>query len=320
MNRSRSFVPHCRAGGASGARHRGWRAPRRTAAGCSTTCSIAASRSRSSPAARRRTEDSELSARIDRLESALRQLTGTIEQLQYQQPAAREAAPAAAAPGSGNPVPPPRRAPATAADIGAPAMGSPPASPPPAPGAAPTCSIPRTTPMRQACRARSAGHAVAPAPPPGAIVSAEPVGRRARRPRRRRAARSVDAAVAAPAPARAGCGAACRRRRRATSVPTGVELATLPPSARPKDDYDLGLRLCAAQGLRAGDASLPRFPEEISRRARWRRRAISGWARACSSASATATPPRPSSLSRPNTSTPARRRRRCCGSASRSPR
>ena len=49
----------------------------------------------SSPRAGRTSGDASLSARIDRIESALRQLTGTIEQLQHQQPDAADAAPAA---------------------------------------------------------------------------------------------------------------------------------------------------------------------------------------------------------------------------------
>ena len=61
------------------------------------------------------------------------------------------------------------------------------------------------------------------------------------------------------------------------------------------------LRLRPAQGLRARRRRLPQLPEADSRTTGWRPTRNTGWARACSSASATATPRNPSSTSRPST-------------------
>jgi tol-pal system protein YbgF len=76
---------------------------------------------------------------------------------------------------------------------------------------------------------------VAPVPPPGTIASAEPVigapnGRDAGAPLDLNAVAAPPAAPAAPPP-----GVPPPRNVN----PTGVNLATLPPSARPQDEYDM---------------------------------------------------------------------------------
>ena len=190
-------------------------------------------------------DPAELTVRLDRMESALRQLTGTIEQLQYRNQQLEKqlermqddtdyrlqqlGAKGGAAPAAPVNAPPAAR-----------------------PAAAATCSIrrsSRTRPARRARSARSGGRGA------GAIPANEAAGRRARRPRGRRSARShaLSGNPSPPPPVvvdDAGSGrvaggsqpvpqlppawrrAQCRRARR-------PQLATLPPSASPQDEYDL---------------------------------------------------------------------------------
>ena len=137
----------------------------------------------------------------------------------------------------------------------------PPRRRPPRRDSAQTSSIRRSIPTRRARRARSAiagDRRAGAAGPEWRDRRQRAADRRARRTRRRRAARSVDACrqCAAPPPtAAAGKGrqrraatarpcprrksANCRRRRRAIPSATGTQLATLPPSASPKDEYQL---------------------------------------------------------------------------------
>ena len=165
------------------------------------------------------------------------------------------------------------------------------------PASAPTSSIPTPTRMRQARRARSAARCVWPRRRRHRLGRAgvgAPGGRDAGAP--------LDLSVACarpPAPVR-GAAAGVPPPRNAN--PTGVNLATLPPSARPKDEYDLAYGYVLRKDYALADASLPRLPQEASRRAPGAGRAISGWARACSSTSTTRTPPNAFSWSRPNTS------------------
>jgi tol-pal system protein YbgF len=194
----------------------------------------------------------DLSVRLDRMESALRQLTGTIEQLQYrnqqlemqlkrmqddteyrfQQLGARGgiAPPAQAAPGG---MPPPAATPGRRSDVFDPAQH------PNAPGA------PRTL----------GNQAVIAAPEPtqdnGAPVGA-PGGRAAGAPLDLSTVAGNDAASsqapappstiasanAAPAPVPAPQVAAPTQQPRIIN-PAGPQLATLPPSATPQDEYDL---------------------------------------------------------------------------------
>ena len=175
-------------------------------------------------------EDSELSARVARLEGALRQLTGAIEQLQHQNQTMEMQLQQLGA-RSGNPVPPAVAAPPN----GSPTMGSPTALPPP--GQRSDAFDPNANPNAPGAPRTLNGEArvVAPAPPPGAIASAEPV---IGAPNGRDAGAPLDLnAVAAPpaAPVAAPPGVPPPRNVN----PTGVNLATLPPSARPQDEYDM---------------------------------------------------------------------------------
>ncbi len=180
-------------------------------------------------------EDSELSARVARLEGALRQLTGAIEQLQHQNQTMEMQLQQLGA-RSGNPVPPAVAAPPSGSPtMGSPTMGSPTALPPP--GQRSDAFDPNANPNAPGAPRTLNGEArvVAPSPPPGAIASAEPV---IGAPNGRDAGAPLDLnAVAAPpaAPVAAPPGAPPPRNVN----PTGVNLATLPPSARPQDEYDM---------------------------------------------------------------------------------
>ena len=187
-------------------------------------------------------------ARIDRIEAALRQLTGTVEQLQhqnqmlqmqlkrmqddteyrFQQLGSRGGAPAPAR----RPAWRRRRAMCRRRRRGRPASAAMP-------------SIRRCIPMRRARRARSPAKCRA----PYSRASRWPIRRRsARRAGARRARRSISirspamqppAAVAAPPMApTAPNGQLPPPPPRNTSA-TGAQLATLPPSSSPKDEYDL---------------------------------------------------------------------------------
>ena len=187
------------------------------------------------------TDPGDVSARVDRLEAALRQLTGTIEELQHQnqvlqmqlkrmqddteyrlqQLGSRGAPPAAAQP----------------------RVTPPPAGPRPA--SAPTCSIRRANPNAPgAPRTLGNEQAVAPiqnagrcrrsARPEAAYPAHRSICRRLPTIRRRRSSRT--------------CRWPTRRRPPAQQLPpppvrntsaTGAQLATLPPSATPKDEYDM---------------------------------------------------------------------------------
>jgi tol-pal system protein YbgF len=189
--------------------------------------------------------DSEIGTRVDRMENALRQLTGTIEQLQhqnqmlqmqlkrmqddteyrFQQMGARGGAPAApAAAPTGNA--PPVEAPRQRSDVFDPSRN------PNAPGA------PRTL-----------GNGSPMAPPQITAVEA-PVGA----PGGRAAGAPLDlstlagnAPAAPPAPATPPPQQPSQSQPQAAQLSpsprntgtTGVQLATLPPSASPKDEYQL---------------------------------------------------------------------------------
>ena len=180
-------------------------------------------------------------------------------------------------------------------------------------------------------RARRAAHArhpgtVAAAPPlddEGAtsrLTSARPAAARParrsisaswrRKPRtRRRRAREVRQI---PGRAAASAAAQSERHRRAADGDGADQHAE--GRIRPR------LRLCAAQGLCARRGCAARLHEEVSERPAGGGRELLARRDACSSASAIARPPKPSSTCRPSTRSPPRRRTRCCGSASRSPR
>lgn len=202
-------------------------------------------------------ESSELSARVARLESALRQLTGAIEQLQHQnQTMEVQLQQLGARPG--NPAPPAVAAP----PHGSPTIGPPAAVPPP--GQRSDAFDPNANPNAPGAPRALNGEArvVAPAAPPGAIASAEPV---IGAPNGRDAGAPLDLnAVAAPpsAPVAQPPGAPPPR----SVNPTGVNLATLPPSARPQDEYDMAygyvLRKDYALATQAFRDFLKKHPDE----------------------------------------------------------
>ena len=201
-------------------------------------------------AARAQMSQADLLTRIDRLEAALRELTGTVEQLQYrnqqleqQLRALQDGSQTGARPqASPQPQPPPRPG---AQYLPPPAAPPPPviaAAPPPAPiepeppppprqdeVVAAMRSIRRSIRLRPARRVRSA-----PAPRRPNRRRRLPMCRPQRSAPARRAARSVHVRRAA---ARAG-------RRLPPPPPvnpsgTGAMQATLPPGNSPKDEFDL---------------------------------------------------------------------------------
>ena len=108
-------------------------------------------------------------------------------------------------------------------------------------------------------------------------------GRRARRPRRRRAARSVDAgrqsAAQPPAAARGRCRHAARRRAAAAAAAArtgaaGAQLATLPPSASPQDEYDLAYGYVLHKDYALAEQAFRDFLQKYPERAPGARRAI----------------------------------------------
>ena len=193
--------------------------------------------------------------RIDRVENALRQLTGTVEQLQYRnqqlemqvkrlqddtdyrlrQLGSKGGQVPAHAPG----VPPAATAPATPGRPGERSDAFNPAQHPTAPGAPRSlnseASIATPPPADQPIGApggRAAGApldlstlAANPPGPPGASEPAAPMS-------------SANPVTAAPVPAASGGGRLPPPPPRNPSA-TGAQLATLPPSSSPKDEYDL---------------------------------------------------------------------------------
>src|SRR5262249_37049216 len=197
----------------------------------------------------------DLSVRLDRMENALRQLTGTIEQLQYrnqqlqmqlkrmqddtdyrfQQQGARGAivAPPQAAPGSPGGTPPASAAPGRRSDVFDPAQH------PNAPGA------PRTLGNQAVIAApEPTQDSGAPVGAPGGRAAGAPLdlssvaGNDAASSQAPAPPSTVASANAAPAPAPAPQVTAPTQQPRIIN-PNGPQLATLPPSATPQDEYDL---------------------------------------------------------------------------------
>jgi tol-pal system protein YbgF len=192
----------------------------------------------------------DMSVRIDRLEGALRQLTGTIEQLQYQnqqlqmqmkrmqddteyrfqQMGSRgggAAPPAAPQPGPGAPMNTAPQAPGRRSDAFDPNRD------PNAPGA------PRT--LNQEAGMPAGGPVMSDAPPVGA-----PGGRDAGAPLDLNTLAGNGAALPPPgASAQANAPMGMSQQSQLPPPPprnpsaTGAQLATLPPTARPQDEYDL---------------------------------------------------------------------------------
>ena len=208
------------------------------------------------PGAMAQSDPGAASVRIDRLENALRQLTGTIEQLQYQnqqlqmqlkrlqedseyrfqQLGAKGGAPAAPSAGPSGP-PPAAAAPGRRGDVFDPTQQ------PNAPGA-----------PRALGQTASAGPIAVPETPVGA-----PGGRDAGAP--------LDLATLS------GNAAAQSQQQPPATAPRNVaapntQIATLPPSAKPQDEYDLAygyvLRKDYALAEQAFKDYLRKFPDERS--------------------------------------------------------
>jgi tol-pal system protein YbgF len=174
---------------------------------------------------------SDVAVRLDRMENRLREMTGQIEQLQFrnqqleQELARLGGAPAAASPRGGAP----NSAPMSAPQQGMPAQGLPPA---PTNGKRSDVFDPSQHPSAPGAP-RSLGGGGMPVQAdvgaPGSPASGAPIdlsgGNRTNLPQTQTASADPNAALPAPPP-------------RNTSR-TGAQLATLPPSRTPKDEYDL---------------------------------------------------------------------------------
>ena len=177
--------------------------------------------------------ESEVAIRLDRLENQLRQITGALEQLQFrnqqlEQQLSRLQSGAPAAPG--NTVMPPPQQPAPRTVIPG---NSPTALPPPTSGRRSDVFDPHQSPNAPGAPRALGGGPVASAPP----VIDEPVGA----PGGRAAGAPLDLSTLAenaPGAPPQTDGALPAPPARNTSA-TGQRLATLPPSASPKDEYDL---------------------------------------------------------------------------------
>lgn len=209
------------------------------------------SRQSAQPAPSGRTAQSDpgdLSVRLDRMENALRQLTGTIEQLQYrnqqlemqiQQLGARGGGvlqPQAAPAGPGNALPP-------ASNSGRRSDVFDPSQNPGAPG------VPRTLGNQAVIAApeRIQDNAPAVGAPGGRAAGApldlstmadngsQPAQQAAVPPRAVASASGTPVPVAPPMPAPMPP----PQVRNVAPAPAGAQLATLPPSASPQDEYDM---------------------------------------------------------------------------------
>jgi tol-pal system protein YbgF len=200
----------------------------------------------------------DLSVRLDRMENALRQLTGTIEQLQYrnqqlemqlkrmqddteyrfQQLGSRGGAapaPQAAPIGPGN-APPPASSPGRRSDVFDPAQN------PNAPGA------PRTLGNQAVIAApEQTQDSGSPVGAPGGRAAGAPLdlstlaGNDPAPPQMAAPPAAVASASAAPAPRSqmAAPQPPPQVRNAIPTAPAGAQLATLPPSASPQDEYDM---------------------------------------------------------------------------------
>jgi tol-pal system protein YbgF len=209
-------------------------------------------------AARAQMSQADLLTRIDRLESALRELTGTVEQLQYrnqqleQQLRALQDATATGArpPASPQPQPSPRPtgqyspppvAPAPAPVIAAAPPASPiePEPPPSAPGRRGDAFNPALNPAAPGAP-RPLGTSTAATEPPPPVADAPPAGAGPRQPGAPLDLSSVSAPPPPPPPAGAAApGSALPPPPPSNPSGTGAMQATLPPSNSPKDEFDL---------------------------------------------------------------------------------
>jgi tol-pal system protein YbgF len=182
-------------------------------------------------------DSSELAMRIERIESTLRQLTGTIEQLQHQNQMLQMQLQQLGARGA-NPMPP----------AGAPAVAAPVVAPPApaAPGQRSDAFDPNKSPNAPGAprllNSETRG-TVAPAAPGPIAADEPPIGP----PNGRDAGAPLDLnslangpPPAAPVAAAPGAPVMQPGVPPVRNVnPSGTRLATLPPTARPQDEYDM---------------------------------------------------------------------------------
>lgn len=177
---------------------------------------------------------SDLTVRIDRLENALRQLTGTIEQLQFQNQqlqaqmqrmqqsgaVAPSVAAPSVAPGATPAVPPASARPGSRSDVFDPSLR------PNAPGAP-----------------RALGNEAALAPPPQNLAAERPIGapggRDAGAPLDLSSPGAMGASPASPMASAAPMQPSAPAARVPPRNANGAQLATLPPTASPQDEYDM---------------------------------------------------------------------------------
>ncbi len=218
------------------------------------------------PAARAQVSTDDLASRVDRLEAALRDLTGTIEQLQYRNQQLEQEVRRLEAAGQG-------------AD-GSPLASAPPPPPPPgAPYSAPApiaatapATIAAAAPIEQPPAAAPSGGRRAdvfdPTLNPGAPGAPRPLGISTAANEPPPPYEPPAAAPGAPLDlsARSAPGAALPGPPPRTPSATGAMQATLPPSNTPRDEYDLayGYVLHRDYGLAADTfrAFLRRYPSD----------------------------------------------------------
>jgi tol-pal system protein YbgF len=197
----------------------------------------------------RASDSSDLSVRLDRMENALRQLTGTIEQLQYrnqqlemqiQQLSAR----GAAAPqqqtvpaGAGNPPPPATSYPGRRSDVFDPSQN------PNAPGAPRTLGNQTTIAAPERIQDNAPPVGAPGGRAAGAPLDLSTLANDSPRPETAAPPAAVASVSGAPVPPAAMPAPAQTPpsvvRNVAPAAPAGQQLATLPPSSSPQDEYDM---------------------------------------------------------------------------------
>ena len=191
-------------------------------------------------------DSADVGMRIDRIENALRQLTGTIEQLQYQNQQLQmqlkrmqddteyrlqQLGSKSAPPGSG--AAPRAMAPPPAAPMNAPVEAA-------APGRRSDAFDPKLQPNAPGAP-RTLGNESVSAPPPDNAANVPPVGA----PGGRAAGAPLDLSTLADNPNPPPAAPVAARPPAGGQMPpsgagaAGVQLATLPPSATPKDEFEL---------------------------------------------------------------------------------
>ena len=268
--------------------------------------------------------------RIEQLEAQIRQLTGTSSSCSIAISSSRTGSrrgrhaggPRRRRPGRGRAAAPLRRRRAAAAAgralagagravaAGLAAAGT---------AAAPTCSTrrrTRTRPARRArsaaCQQRAAARSSRAEPPVGA-----PGGRGAGAPLDLSTLSSGPGAEPGDAARRAGLLPAPPSRNPSA---TGAVASVAPPSETPKDEYDLAYGYVLRKDYALAEEAFQEFLKKYPTDRRARRRAVLAGREPVPAPELSTPRRRPSSTCRPRFAATPRRRRRCCGSASRSPR